>query len=272
MLLPFPRSSLLAASLTFASLPACSDAEEARRVTVPVLTDGAGLTPVTNDLGYSVELTSATIAVEDLKLTIAGEAHVSLLRRWSDAVVPLAHAHPGHYQGGEVTGELLGRFLLRFVPGETTVLGDATLLVGKYRSADMTLARATDEDVGASDPLLGHTALLSGTASRDDQELDFLLIVDSPSGRELVGIPFEHEVKEGGPALVLRLLTRDPLEQDTLFDGIDFALLDVDADGEVVVEPAATDAPTVAAYNRFRRTLQTHDHFRVETQQRPWMR
>lgn len=233
-------------------------------MTLPVTTDGAGLEVVTNDLGYAVEVTSASVVAENLKFTIAGEAHMSLLRRLSDAVIPLARAHPGHYQGGEVTGELPGHFVLRFTPGETESLGDATLLAGQYHSVNMTLTHATEEDAEAEDLLLGHTALLVGTASKDGVDVDFEVVVDSPEGRDLVGVPFDAKVDEDERVLVLRLMTRDPLEQNALFDGIDFALLDADTDREVVIEPAATDADTVAAYNHLRRRLQAHDHFIVQ--------
>lgn len=251
------------AATALVALGACSDSEEAKRVTLPVTTDGAGLQVVTNDLGYAVEVTSAFIVVDDLRFTRAGEAHVSLLRRLSDAVVPAAHAHPGHYQGGELTGELRGHFLLRFTPGETESVGTATLLAGQYHSVDMTLSHATEDDVEAADPLLGHTALLLGTASKDGVDIDLRVAVDSPDARDLVGIPFGEQVDGSERRLVLRLMTRDPVELDTLFDDIDFGSLDVDGDGEVVIDPAATDTNTLAAYHQVRRTLQTHDHFVV---------
>ena len=86
--------------------------------------------------------------------------------------------------------------------------------------------------------------------------------------RQLVGIPFTEEITEATPGpLVVRLLTLDPLEKDTLFDGVDFAVLDADADGQVLVDPAATDTESVAAYNLFRRTFQTHDHFVVQSEE-----
>jgi hypothetical protein len=259
----FRRPNLHAAVLVSALVTACSEAQEAKRVTLPVTTDGAGLEVVTNDLGYTIEVASAAVVAEDVKFAIAGEAHTGLLRRLSDAVVPLAHAHPGHYQGGEVTGEMPGHFVMRFAPGSSALLGTATLLAGQYHSVNITLSHATAEDVPADDPLLEHSAILLGTASRDGVETHFRASIDSPAARDIVGIPFDANVDAGERALALRMLTLDPLQQDTLFDGLDFALLDADEDGEVSIGPEATDADTVAAYNQLRRTLQTHDHFVV---------
>lgn len=250
-------------SLLLAGLVACSAPDEAKRVSVPVATDGAGLELVTNDWGYEVELTRAAVVADNLQFALAGEAHTSLLRRLSDAVVPVAHAHPGHYRGGEVTGELPGHFVLSFAPGETETIGDATLLEGRYHSVNLTLADAKSEDVGEDDPLLGHTAVLIGRASKGGHELQFQALIDAPDLRDIVGIPCDHRIDTSSRgALVLRLMPHDALEGDTLFDGIDFDALDADADQEVLIAPGV-DA-VVDAYNVLRRTLQTHDHFVVE--------
>ena len=84
------------------------------------------------------------------------------------------------------------------------------------------------------------------------------MAVDSPEGRLIVGVPCVLAVTEGAsPTFAFELLLRDPNESDTLFDGLDFAALDSDGDGEVVLSEAATPD----AYNLLRRTLQTHDHF-----------
>lgn len=240
---------------------ACSEAREPERVELPVVADGAGLERVTTDLGYEVELHSASLVADDLMFTIAGEEHSSL-ERLLGFVIPTAHAHPGHYQGGSVTGELAGHFIVRFEPGRSHELGTATLLVGDYQALDLTLSRAAEGDVEKSDLLLGHTAVMSGTATLGDVSLDFEIALDAPDERELVGIPFDATIttQTRGP-LVLRLTPLDPLEEDTLFDGIDFVALDFDGNGFVHIDPRAMDEAIVAAYNRVRRAFQTHEHF-----------
>jgi hypothetical protein len=256
--------ALLCAALP--SFAACSDAQEAKRVELQLLTDGEGLETITTDLGYEIELSNATVSVDDLKFTIAGETHASLLQRLSDALIPVAHAHPGHFQGGEVTGELPGHFLLRFTAGQTREVGTATLLVGNYHSVNMTLSYATSSDAPESDPVVGHTAVLDGRATRDAQVIEFRVVIDSPIGRELVGVPFQEEITtDSRQRLALRLLTRDPLENDSLFDGVDFSGLDTDGDGALLIEQSASDAANAAACNTVRRVLQTHDHFSVQS-------
>lgn len=248
------------------ALPACGGPEEAPHVELPVVVDPRGIEPVTTDLGYEVRLTDARVMIENLAFTIAGEAHsASLWKRVSDFLVPPAYAHPGHFQAGDVTGELRGRFELSWLDGSDPALGVATLLVGSYESANFTLLRATEADgFGTDDPLLGHTAVLRGSASKDGTTIDFSVIIDSPEGRELTGAPFDFEVKKTSTEqLGVRLLTEDPLEGDTLFDGIDFSALDQDGDGTLSIGPEATDSTLAEAYNLLRRTFQTHDHFDV---------
>ena len=242
----------------------CADGQEAKRVELPIWLDGDGLTAVTTDLGYEIQLQQVTVAVDDLRFAIAGEAHASLWRSLTKLVIPEAHAHPGHYQGGEVTGELPGHFVLRFSPDKSQELGKATLLVGKYQSASFTFAHATADDAGSDASLVGQTAVLRGTATSEQGATAFEVIIDSPPGRELVGIPFEHEVKEASnDRLVLRLLAKDPLEGDSLFDGVDFLPLDTDGDGSVEIAATAEDPDIVNAHNTIRRVFQTHDHFRI---------
>jgi hypothetical protein len=251
--------------LAACALWACSDAEEADRVELRVVTDGAALTLVTTDLGYEVQLSSASVAARDLKFTLAGEVHASFGRWLADRLIPPAHAHPGHFQGGQVTGELPGSFILHFRPGEVHELGSATLLVGSYKAANLTLAHADDTRVGPDDPLLGHTAALHGVATREGTQFDFEVVIDSPEARELVGIPFEQRISvDTRGALTLRLSPLDPLEMDTLFDGVDFAALDTDGDGHIPITPDTGDDASVAAYNAIRRRFQTHDHFVVQ--------
>lgn len=246
---------------------ACGHPEEAPRIRLPVVADPSATVAVTNDLGYAVELTEARAIVENFTFTIAGEVHASSpWRSFADFLLPTAHAHPGHFHGGEVTGELRGRFVLQWLPESGAVLGEATLLPGIYRSANFTFAPAGIEDgLGPDDPLLGHTALLRGTAVREGVRIEFVAILDSPEWQELVGALFSFEVRAGRrERLGVRLATRDPLEGDSLFDGIDFVVLDMDGDGSLVIAEAAGEPAVIEAYHRLRRTFQTHDHFDIQ--------
>lgn len=240
----------------------CGDPSEAPRVQLPVVVDASGLTPLTTDLGYEVELTSVRLAINGIVFTIAGEVHTaSLWQTLSEAILPKAHAHPGHNQGGEVTGELPGELIVDWPADDGRELGVATLIAATYSASNFTFWRGSAENLDAEDPLVGHTAILSGTATKGGQATDFTIIVDSPIGRELVGAPFNATINANTTGtLNLRFNAVDALEGDTVFDTIDFAALAVD--GSVVIEPGVPEVEE--AYNTFRRAFQTHDHYSIE--------
>lgn len=247
------------------ALAGCSG-QEATRVNLPVRVDARDLAPFESGWAYTIELSEARLVVTDLKFAIAGEAHASRgWRRLSDWLVPVAHAHPGHFVGGDVTGELLGQFVTSWLPEDDAPLGVATLLEGDYRSASFAFGRATTaQDLAEDDPLLGHTALLRGFATRAGVRREFLITIDADEGQELVGLPFEAGVRAGEPlAIGFELLPIDPFELDTLFDGVDFARLPVAEDGLVRIERSASDPATLGAYERVSLAFQGASHFRM---------
>ncbi len=247
--------------------PACAAPDEAPRVRMPVTIDASAIEAVTTDLGYDVEINSARVIVSDLVFTVAGEVHTTSRRRaLSDFFIPSAHAHPGHYQGGEVTGELRGAFAVNWVEEDGRTLGPATMIATTYRAANFTFGRGSRDTLPPQDPLIEHTALVSGVATKGGDTTAFTIIVDAPRGRQLVGAPAEFSVDDNDAgALLLRLHTADPLEGDTMFDGLDFTTLDADGDGALRIAP---DLPEVEdAYNTFRRVFLTHDHYSVQHQE-----
>lgn len=266
----FPSTRLARAPLVVLAfvlgLSGCSAPQEAVRVELSVALDAGAIKAVTNDLGYEVELTEARMMVQDLTFAIAGEAHQeALLHKTYQWLVPDAYAHPGHYQGGDITGELTGRFLLDWLPGQRAPLelGRASLLVGTYKSANFVFERATEQDLSdKDDELLGHTMIFRGTASKAKEQFTFLALIDSPEDRQLVGLPFEDEVTADSDEVIHFMLEpHDRLAGDTMFDGLDFKALDEDSDGAVRLLPKAESDALEDAYNLFRRSIQTHNYY-----------
>lgn len=232
--------------------------DEPARVTLPVEASGEGLEEITNDEGWTVTLSVFRLAISDIEFTIEGDTHASSAPGLLDLLIPSAYAHPGHYAGGEVTGELLGDFLLNLMDKEQS-LGDGTLLVEDYNGANIYF-RTTDESDGLDkdDVLLGHTAHIEGSATKDDVTISFTAILDVEDGTQMVGAPFELTVaEETSGTLTLQVLTLDPFEGDTLLDGLDFEALDEDDDNVVLIEPGSD------AHNVFMKTLIRHDHYNV---------
>ena len=233
-------------------------AEEPERITLPVVASGAGLEGVESDEGWTVSVTRFRLATADFEFTVEGETHASAERNPMLEVLGTrsAWAHPGHSAGGDVTGELLGNFIWD-LSDERQALGDAVLLAEDYNGANLHFRTADDNDgLDSDDPLLGHTAHIEGEAINGGESIQFTAIVDVDEGTEMVGAPFELSVDEGtAGTIVWQVLTRDPSEGDTLFDGLDFGALDDDGDGAVEITPGSD------AHNILKKTLIRHDHY-----------
>ena len=233
--------------IPLAALVACSDSSEAPTVQLPVATSGAAFAPSTTDLGYTVTTTRVRMAIADLQLTIEGEMHQAA-----------PNQHPGHYAGGDVTGTLPGHFLLDW-NGTAATLGTAELIVGDYQGANFTFRAADAADgLAADDALLGHAIHVLGVASKDGTDHPFDAVIDLDAGTQLVGAVFEDVVTEASTeTLVLAFLPTDPSSTATIYDGLDFATLPTTGDDRIELRPGQ------AAYNAFRRPLQTHDHYAI---------
>lgn len=253
-----PRLHRLAAIVFSSSLACDLDSTQAVRIQVPVVVDGSGMVDFTNDEGYAIRITTMRVAFDNVELTTSGEMHASLLRRLGDLVIPTAYAHPGHYAGGQVTGEMNGRFVVDWLQ-DGAVLGDATMLEGDYDGANFVFTRARAGDgIEVDDPIIGHTMEIAGEATRDGTTWTFHGFIDQDEGRSVVGLPLSLELREGDDVeLGLQVLMIDPFEADTALDNLDFAVLDADADGQVELQ--AGDS----AYNTLVKQLQVHDQYEV---------
>ncbi len=236
--LRIPMGVFLLATLLFGHPLGCgSETKEPPRVALSVYIVGLPPRPVVNDLGFSVRLTGLRLAVADLGFTVAGEEHATARFRPAALLLATAWAHPGHLAGGEVTGELAGRYVLDPLGGAGEELGLATLLPGSYDGLNLSLRRATEEERSGPDDLLpGHTAILSGIASGAGASIPFEAVVDEPEGTVVLGGAFGLEVSgASSDALGLAFSPEDPATATTIFDGIDFAGLPVDLDGVAVL-------------------------------------
>jgi hypothetical protein len=246
-------------------LEACAGAREAPRVELPL---HASLRPeaVDTNMGYRVELNEARLVLEDVEFAVGGEAHASSAEWFSRWLLPHAQAHGGHLTGGEVTGELRGRFVARWRPNIEAPLGTASLIAGQYESVNFTLIRDTSaEPLSFGDSSPGQGVILRGVAVRSDERREFLAVIDVPApGSKIAGVPFAGSVRGGMSArLALELALRDPFEGDTLFDGIDFGRLRPDESGVATIATTASDAAGRAAHALLAVALQGPDHFEV---------
>ena len=256
---------VLAGALTLSATACDFDSELAPRVALDVIAgSGDGLWMEKTDLQYEVQLSRCRVAIDTVEFTTDGEQHArsgwNLPGRLYDLAVPTAMAHPGHYAGGEIVGELAGRFVFDWRE-EGHLLGSATLLQAVYSGANFTFTTARAGDgIPPDDRIIGHTFDIAGQATIDGQTIEFEVLLDQSEGRRVVGLPFDlHVDEDSDQAIALSLYMQDPFEPGTAFDGVDFlAIGDEDGDG------IATIAPGTGAYNQLVRNLQVHDHYGVE--------
>jgi hypothetical protein len=251
------------------ALAACAAAREAPRVDISLGAYPQLDNAVVTNRGYRIELAEARVVLQDLEFAVGGEAHAA---NWRSQIggwlIPIASAHPGHLSGGEVTGELRGRFVASWRPASETPLGTASLIAGKYESANFTLSEGTEMDaLEPGDTLLGHTAIFRGSATRAGERREFSAAIDAAAGESAIaGVPFAAPVSSGmSTTLDLELLLRDPFEGDTLFDDIEFAQLKAEKGGVLVIAANANDAAARAAHALLVDALQAPDHFSIRT-------
>lgn len=244
---------------TLLVLTACTPSQEPVHVQLDVMLDASGIAPTTNDLGWEVELTTARVAASDLQFSILGEMHGA--SAWVPSwILGRAWAHPGHYSGGDVTGEMAGEFILDWLARDGMKLGEADMLVGDYNGMNFTFrAAAASDGLAADDPLIGHAAQFVGVARKGEVEVAFTALLDIAAGTQLVGAPFEDTIDATATAPIeVQFLPTDPVEAKSLFDGLDFAALD---ELDMTSDGAATISPGDEAHNILRRTLQSHVHY-----------
>ena len=250
---------LAIAGVVLCSTAACDlDSSLAPRVDLDVVVQPTQDDFSTDDDTH-VHLTEARMALDTVEFTTEGEMHARA--SLYDLLVPTAYAHPGHSGGGEVVGELAGRYVVDFLQSDA-VLGQATLLDAHYSGANFAFALAEASDgLAADDPLIGHTFVLGGSASRDGVTVEFVAYVDQDEGRSIIGLPLDFRPdEESGARLGLRFDPVDVVEGDTVFDAVDLVGLDADGDGFVTLSADEN----AEAWATLRRNLQAHDHYAVE--------
>lgn len=157
----------------------------------------------TTGVGWQVALSRAVVSVEALRY-YDGVPPLAALPRNPELGelaarflgVSVAHAHPGHYQAGNVLGEMLEPASLDLLAGPS-VLADADGVSGTYRSAQWAFAATP---AGAfSGELDGHVVVLEGTATKDGEQtrsfraaVDFGELAASSNDGQVVGCVFEQ--------------------------------------------------------------------------------
>lgn len=146
---------------------------------------------ITTDDGWSVTLTEARLYVgavyffegEPLFARRRAEALPLELARWL-FTIPEASAHPGHYVEGEALADMLAANTVDLL-GPAVTLGRANGVTGSYNSLRL--------ELGRSDALSGHTALVAGRAEKGGLVVEFTGTVDRDA--PIAGVAFGAEIE-----------------------------------------------------------------------------
>lgn len=195
---------------------------------------------VANSLGWQVEVTRAELALEHIYY-VSGPAAV-LAQSHGLFAVRSAHAHPGHYDAGDVLGELRGPLTLDLLAREAR-LGEGGGVTGRARSAVVALG-----SLGGDDGTLA--VVLEGEASQADIAIPFRAAVERTAIEnatshlpEIAGCPLDDGEIESDTTVLLEVAVGVWLDQ------IDFAEISVPESGLAVLE---LDTPS---HNAFRRGI-----------------
>jgi len=149
----------------------------------------------TTRTGWTVTLEEAAVAIGPVYLLTESPPSARRARDW---VLPRAWAHSGFddFQGGEVRGEYLGRFVIDAVRPGLQPIATTRGIAGRVRSANLEL-----QPPAAEVPSLhGHQAWIRGVAVRGDETVPFEGGLDLPaagSARKVVGIPAAVDLDDG---------------------------------------------------------------------------
>ncbi|HEY6728849.1 MAG TPA: hypothetical protein VI197_32785 [Polyangiaceae bacterium] len=196
---------------------------------------------VETSLGWRIEVTHGELSLDHLYYVSGPPA--GLARRSNGLFsTPSAHAHPGHYDSGDVLGELQGPVSVDLLAGETT-LGEGGGVTGVARSGIVTFGSLH----GGDDAL---AIVIEGVAAQGDAVIPFRAeversAIDHPTSHlpEIDGCPLDDGEIAGDGTVLLEVKVA------VWLDRIDFAEVNVPESGLAALEP---DTPP---HNAFRRGI-----------------
>jgi hypothetical protein len=216
-------------ALLVAAPSACGDASTSgRRVRLDLEIEGSPLarSGFVNARGWTVTLSSALVSTGAVYYH-DGETLLSAAspgrRLFETLTIPRAFAHPGHYEPGNVKGEMLTGSSADLL--SRTRLGAGPGISGPVRSATFSYgAPPTGPFAGA---LGAHVAVLEGVAEKGGDARTFRAEIDasdvaSSSGKpEIVGCPFVEADVQGDGVVTATIHVESWLDQVDFADAAD---------------------------------------------------
>ena len=174
--------------------------------------------------GWTVTLEEAAVSIGPVYLLGESPPSARFDRVWN-WVLPRAWAHSGFddFDGGEVRGEYLGRFVIDAVRAGPQAISMSRGIAGRVRSVTLEL----QPPMSAPPSLHGHQAWVRGVAVRGDETIPFEGGLDLPEAgtvRKLVGIAADVELDDGVTVVI-------ELHPERWLSEADFSALPAPSDG-----------------------------------------
>ncbi len=176
--------------------------------------------------GWTVALASASLRFQALRFYEGNPAYAGLaprrgFRRLLQGILPMAWAHPGHFEGGAIKAEWILGQGLDLLGDKDREVAQINGFTGDYGAAEFSFA-AEDR------------VSLQGSASKDRQEVKFICDI-SLEKRDISGIAFAHKVASNAKPIVFEIHTQK------WFDLTDFSRFVQDQDIPDRKKPDQTD-------------------------------
>lgn len=229
---------------------ACSGEATERRVELTTQVRALHTDSFENAWGWTVSVESAWLSIGSLQLLEGeplGRNRPNSEPWWQGWLIKTAHAHPGHYQGGNVVAEMLEPAVVDLT--RVTELTPSQALTGQPRSGQIVFgAPATVPSAPAEKPW---AVQVSGHAERTDEEGNVMkrffiaFAGDEMASTDVTGCPFQGGALRAGGVIELGV------DLGVWFDQVDFTELSEGTEQEAT--PLAADA---RANNGFLRGLE----------------
>lgn len=229
--------AILALTLALCGI-ACSDGTTGKRIILRTQVEPAREvhTRFTTLSGWNVELAEAALATGPFYYFDGSPAFVMQQARtpWQGlkrVLLPLAHAHPGHYGEGMAKGQMLMESSLSLLAGPVAFpAGNG--VTGLYRSATFSFSSPVDGPALTS--LKGNTVTATGLATKGESTVHFRIAVDFATIGErardglVPGCSFEEDTVDRAGVVKLTI------KPHVWFNLVDFA----------DIAPGSAEAPT----------------------------
>ncbi len=185
---------------------------------------------VTNDLGYHIHVDEAYLVSYSVQLVECEQDHEETAS--SLDLFGIQTAYAGHGSDAPDPSSLVEPTVESFAAPEMLVYGSIAVPAATYCQAHYLVARAgnTTANLPNQIELMGTSVYIAGTVRYPDKMISTSFVIETTlANGTVMALPSQVDISETATIIVI---SRD---LGTLFNGVDFATMDADAQGQAVL-------------------------------------